>query len=205
MKDGEDFVATVLAELGFRAERFGNDELRKGLKTPDFRVFIGDKFALFCEEKTFTDPTGFYDALANSPSDEVVQEIQKGSTKSNRLVNRMGDAVAKFRAVNPDHEFPNVIAIVNRDEMFFPDDIIELFRGYAFVTNRTKCHTVPEVCRKRFADDRDWIDAVLALHRVKETGEEYNRLYYQEEALKHHRALQVLLEKYKEWDGQQDN
>lgn len=205
MKDDESFVAVVLGELGFRPKRFEKHELRQGLKTPDFRVYTKGDFAFFCEVKTFTDPTGFYDTLSSAPSCTVVEEMQKDSTKSNRLVNRLADSIKKFKDVNPSHNVPNVVAIVNRDEMFFPDDIVELFRGYAFVVNRTKCHTIPEICRDRFAEGRDWIDAFLILHRVKETGEKYNMLYYQQEALACHPVLQALLERYKEWDGQQTN
>jgi hypothetical protein len=47
---GEEFAVEYLSGRALRAERFTKAEMRQG-KTPDFRVFKGTEFVLYCESK----------------------------------------------------------------------------------------------------------------------------------------------------------
>src|SRR5262249_25915483 len=100
MDTSEEKVERYLTKRGFRLERFSKAECRKG-KTPDFRVFKDKEFAFFCEVKSVI-PDNW---LGGSRSDPTY----------NRLTSDIEYAVKQFGAVNPDQEYPNVMAIVNQD------------------------------------------------------------------------------------------
>ena len=100
MDTNEQKVEQYLTEGGFRLERFSKRELRNS-KTPDFRVFKEGEFAFFCEVKS-VDRNTWWGGLRNDPI-------------YNRLTADIHDAVKQFNTVNPKLEYPNVIAIVNRD------------------------------------------------------------------------------------------
>jgi len=68
---GEEFAIEWLARLGLRAEPFSKPEARQG-KTPDFRVFKGTEFVLYCESKHTQHDEWLDKQLANAQPMEIV-------------------------------------------------------------------------------------------------------------------------------------
>jgi hypothetical protein len=112
--DPEEHVASSMHERGFRCERFSKAEMRSR-KTPDFMVFIDDEFGFFLEVKE----------VRSSSSDSA---LRKDPT-FNRLTDDVHTATKQFRSVNPDHEHPNVLAIVNNDQMCGTIDLVGIVTG----------------------------------------------------------------------------
>lgn len=194
MRSGENIISDFLELFGYKPKRFSKDEMKSG-RAPDFKVYVGDDLSFYCEEKTFINSSGFYE----NQSEKLIIIIEKGSTKSNRLVHQFRESIKQFKAVNPRHKTLNIVAVVNHDETFFPDEIKELFQGYAIMHNDAMICCIPAASRKRISSELSWIDGVIVLQRIEETGERYNRFYYQENALKLHTSLRDLVDKFKKW------
>jgi hypothetical protein len=115
MNDQEMKVANELTRYGLRCESFTRIEMAER-KTPDFRVFYGDEFALYCEVK------------------EIAADPWLGGLRSDPIFNRLSDdihtAVKQFDAVNPDLQYPNVLAFVNNDRMCGSLDLIGVLTGH---------------------------------------------------------------------------
>ncbi len=200
MSEDEKFVKDVLSAMGYRCVPFSNGEARQGQMTPDFRVYDGDVLAFFCEVKTFTDPSFFNARCEAAQPGEVIEELQMGGAKGNRLESQIRKAVKQFRSVNPEHLVPNVAVIVNRDEMFVCDDIRELVEG-CFVTPRCrKAHTISKSARNRYKCISDIVDVYLVFSRIKWTGESCNRIYYLDDSASAMADVQNLIRRYGQWN-----
>ena len=114
MDEEEAKVEQYLLDRGLSCSRFSKQEMRKS-KTPDFRVSKNDEFAFFCEVKTSKN-----DSWLNEQLIKIRVGYITGGLRNDPIFNRLTDdiykAVKQFDAVNPKQEFPNVLAIVNRDE-----------------------------------------------------------------------------------------
>ncbi len=198
MDGDEHLVAAVLVEMGYHCEPFSKEELRMGIKTPDFRVYDGNELAFFCEVKTFTDASTFNDRCRSARPGEVIEEFQMGPAKGNRLENQMRYAAKKFQDVNPAHSIANVVVIVNRDELFFSDDIRELVEGYVMTPRGCRAHTISKAPRNRFHPDCGVIDAYLVLKRIKDTGEAGSNIYCLENAVASS-SIVLFLDRYATW------
>ena len=184
MQVGEHLVEAALKKLGYIPERFGKKEMRQG-KTPDFKVYLDGDLCFYCEEKTFTDPSNFYDEVSRKG---FCVKMDDGQTKTNRLVHVIESAGDQFLAVNPAHNVPNILALVCFDEAFSVDDIVELFKGYAFADidgagRSIRCGYVSKLNRIKFEQYRQVIDAFVILQRIPVAGESWSRLYYVDGAL----------------------
>jgi len=191
MKTGENIVSDWLTQLGYKPKRFTKQEMRQDKKTPDFKVYDEQSLAFYCEEKTFTQSFG-YD---NTPADEIASGLDLESTKLNRLIERSRDAIKKFSDSNPNHVIPNMIAIVNHDETFFPDVIEELFRGYALTSDGEKIDYFPKAGRKRISEELHWVDAILVFQHIEQPPEKYEKLFYKPESVDRFDALKILLDR----------
>lgn len=121
--DSEEQTGRYLAEFGLRAGRFGKTEVGRG-RTPDFRVFdAGGRLAFYCEVKTIQGGSQFERDVNEALSKGAVYGPTGGSgrdTGQSRIADRIREAVKQFNAVNPQREYPNVLAIVNtNDEIDF--------------------------------------------------------------------------------------
>jgi hypothetical protein len=86
-------------------QRFSKEETTKG-KTPDFKLMKESKLCGYCELKS---PRG--DDWIFKPS-ELVMETWHSPT-SNNLARQITSAAEQFDAINPHHELPNVLVLVN--------------------------------------------------------------------------------------------
>lgn len=107
----EEFAIEWLVRHGLRAERFTKMEMRQS-KTLDFRVFKGTEFVFYCESKHVQFDEWLDKELASAQPLEIVGGLRHDPIY-NRLADRIHDAAKQFEAVNPDHEFPNVLIFTN--------------------------------------------------------------------------------------------
>lgn len=129
MDKGENRITQVLEMYGLQAKRFAKGEARSG-KTPDLRVFKGKKLAFFCEFKCAQEDEELDEELEKVPPFTIVQVRKSGTALINRLTKHIHIAVNQFDAVNPDLEIPNVLAIINLDDMYDSNDFFHIVRDY---------------------------------------------------------------------------
>lgn len=128
MDNDEQQLANLLQDKDLRVEEFTKEERCKS-KTPDYRVFKGDRLAFFCEVKTVSPDEWLDQQLKVAPSGSIVGGARKDPI-FNRLSNKIHEAVQQFDAVNPDLEYPNVLAFVNHDNMCGFLDLVAVTTGF---------------------------------------------------------------------------
>ncbi len=114
MTHEEKQVADFFGKKGLQAEEFTKQE-KSQPKTPDFRVFRGNKLAFFCEVKTISRDEWLDNQLKAAPPGKIVGGFRKDPV-FNRLSNKIHEAVKQFDVVNPNLEYPNVLVFVNHDD-----------------------------------------------------------------------------------------
>ena len=99
MSTGDEIkVSTFLQCHGLNQMRFNKGELRTLGKTPDFKVHSEGELVAFCEVKSIVG-----DDFEGCRDDSTYGSMQ----------NRIHESVKQFRSVNPDHQIPNILALVN--------------------------------------------------------------------------------------------
>lgn len=119
MSPDEVAVAELLVAKGMTVNLFSKEELQSS-KTPDFRVFLGETLAFYCEVKSIM--PGKADGLKSDPI-------------FNRLTNDIHLSAKQFRSVNPGSEVPNVLAFVNHDNLCGFLDLIAVYTGNHMTEN----------------------------------------------------------------------
>lgn len=152
-------------------------------KTPDFVVYKEEKIVFYCEEKTLD-----YDDFEGSKKDSTYNVISK----------HLHTAVKQFNSINPKHEIPNVMAIVNLDT---PKDIHDLFislTGYALLDSGKymKIHKVGH----RTVEDISQVDLFLWFNN----GEFINYLWKDDEGKEVRRSLEILFNDTQEKEKGED-
>ena len=130
MDNGEILVGSYLAKRGFTIERFDKHIMRQG-RTPDFRVFVGDQFAFYCEVKTAQADDWLEKQLDAAPPGTLVGGLRRDPTY-NRISGYVHDAASQFDSVNPDCTHPNVLAIANYHLVSGVRDLISVLTGNAY-------------------------------------------------------------------------
>lgn len=147
MISDEESVKQYFEALGFFCERFSRNERRAG-KTPDFRVVLDDKLEFYCEVKSIVKGRWLTDQFENVQPFEIV-----GGLRSDPVFNRLTDdihtATKQFDAVNPSQIFPNVLALVNHDDLCDLNDLKAVLTGN-FYTDDGKSHPI----YKQFSEGR---------------------------------------------------
>lgn len=100
-------------------------------QTPDFRVFAEDGLAFYCEVKTAQKDEWLKKQLVDAPPLTLVGGLRQDPTY-NRVSNYIHGAVAQFDAVNPLVDVPNILAIVNGDDIGGFADLIHVLTGNAY-------------------------------------------------------------------------
>lgn len=124
--DGESLVSNYLKELGLIPVKIREDDHQ----TPDFMVNnTNGELIFYVEEKTI-DPDVFLDT---AKSFEVVSI---NDSSQNSLNNKFRKAVKQFDSVNPEHVKPNVLAIVNLNNMMSIHDLFSTLTGYSVTQDK---------------------------------------------------------------------
>lgn len=136
MEADEEKVKGYLEKRGFICERFSKQEMRTG-KTTDFRVFLNGEFVFYCEVKSIREDRWLDQLLEDAGPGQLVGGARNDPI-FNRLTADIHDAVKQFDAVNPDQKFPNVLALVNHDDMCrFNDALLGILTGNFYANNGT--------------------------------------------------------------------
>ncbi len=123
----EQQIADLLRKNGLQVKEFTKKE-RDQSKTPDFRVFKESKFVFYCEVKTIAPDDWLIKLIKDAPPGTLVGG-GRDDPIYNRLTNKIHDAVKQFETVNPNSEYPNVLAFVNLDNMCGWLDLIAVTTG----------------------------------------------------------------------------
>jgi hypothetical protein len=124
---GEQVAVEFFVKYGLRCERFTEQE-RRQRKTPDFRVFNEAEFVLYSEAKHIQEDTWLDDQMATAPAGVPVGGLRPDPI-FNRISNHIHEAAKQFLAVNPDHEYPNVLVFTNSDHLCTLKDLVSVFTG----------------------------------------------------------------------------
>lgn len=135
----EERVKRYLEDRGLTAERFSKGEKRAG-KTPDFRVFRNGEFLFYCEVKSSPEDRWLNEQLNDAAPDELVGGLRNDPI-FNRLTVDIHEAVKQFDAVNRDQKHPNILALVNHDDMCGFNDLLAILTGN-FYANDGAAHPI---------------------------------------------------------------
>jgi hypothetical protein len=166
MTTSEQLVADFLLARGFTPERFSKDETREpGQKTPDFRVLRHGEFAFYCEVKETTDADPLDDhSVEVDDGVFVAEQIHiNDDSRANRFSAIIRKAAKQFIAVNPDHVYPNVLAIVNVDDLCTVATLNEVLAGFLLKHDGYYIHTAPQASHGRVAKYKRTVDLYIWL------------------------------------------
>jgi hypothetical protein len=186
---GEEFAIEWLVRHGLRAERFSKMEMRRG-KTPDFRVFKSTEFVLYCESKHVQYDEWLDKQLADAQPLEIVGGLRHDPIY-NRLADRIHDAAKQFEAVNPDHEFPNVLIFTNSDTHCGFPDLLSVLTGNFYAEGGVVDPIFKQISEGRIREEKLTIDLYVWLNEGK--GKQQKGSLYFIAGSKHYAALSALL------------
>jgi hypothetical protein len=110
---GEQRTIEFFAQYGLTCVRYSKAELRAG-KTPDLKVYKGSEFVLYAESKLIEEDLWLDDQLKSAPPGTLVGGLRNDPIP-NRIAADIYTAAKQFSAVNPNHEYPNVLVLTNAD------------------------------------------------------------------------------------------
>lgn len=146
MNNSEKQVSDDLSKYGLICQCFTKSEIRKG-KTPDYRVYKNSQFEFFCEVKEVT-KDDWAQGLRNDPI-------------FNRITYDIHKAVKQFDAVNPDNNFPNVLAFVNNDHMCGSLDLFGVLTGGLLLEGGGMAEIYQKYSNGRIENEKDRIHLYL--------------------------------------------
>ena len=151
-----NIAAKLLQSHGLTPKRFTKAGRRIG-KTPDFRVMRGENLVAFCEVKSPRD-----DWLDTQLEEATHGGIVGGCHKDpvfNRLSRIIRKAASQFDAVNASHDVPNILILVNHDDMSDYGDLRETVTGRFHSDDGSRHPTVMPVSEGRIKEVKTRIDA----------------------------------------------
>lgn len=131
--NGEMLVCDYLTVKGLSVQRFDKVSMRRS-RTPDFRVLAGHQLAFYCEVKTAQEDDWLERQLGSAPPGTLVGGLRRDSTY-NRISSYVHGAAGQFDAVNPECDYPNVLAIVNNDSDAGLPDLLAVLTGNAYTNS----------------------------------------------------------------------
>jgi hypothetical protein len=185
MDADERMVKGFLESKGLTPVRFSKEEMRAG-KTPDFRILRGEVLQFFCEVKASPKDGWLETQLEEATPGQLV-----GGLRNDPIFNRLTDdihrAIQQFDGVNAERKKPNVLALVNHDEMSGFNDLLGVLTG-KFHTEKGMAYPI----YKQFSDGRirgekDRIDLYIWLDDHKP-----NRLVFSQVDKGHYAKLLAL-------------
>src|SRR5205814_6233004 len=94
--------------------------------------------------------------LAGAPSGELVGGASNDPT-FNRLTKDIHEAVKQFDAVNKDRKLPNVLALVNHDDMCDFDDLLAILTGNFYADDGTVHPIYAKFSHGRIKDEKSTV------------------------------------------------
>ena len=182
MDPDEERVKSYLEDQCFTAERFPKAETRAG-KTPDFRVSQDSELLFYCEVKSSAEARWLDEQLNGAAPGELV-----GDTRSDPIFNRLTadihEAVKQFDAVNKNQEYPNVLALVNHDDMCGFNDLLGILTRNFYANDGTAHPIYRKFSHGRIKDEKGKIHLFIWLDDHKP-----DRLLFGQSNDHHHATL----------------
>jgi len=152
MDSDEEKVKSYFEDRGFTAERFSKNETRAG-KTPDFRIFRSGELLFYCEVKSSPKDKWLNEKLNGAASGELVGGARNDPI-FNRLTTDIHEAVKQFDAVNKNQKFPNILALVNHDNMCGFNDLLGILTGNFYADDGTAHPIYRQFSHGRIKDEK---------------------------------------------------
>ncbi|KFI22276.1 hypothetical protein [Nitrosococcus oceani] len=175
-------VKDFLESKGLAPERFTKQEIRAG-KTPDFRVLLNGDLQFFCEVKSSQESRWLDEQLENSEAGQLVGG-SRNDLIFNRLASDVHQAISQFDAVNGEWEVPNVLALVNHDEMCGFNDVLAVVTGNFYAENGAAHPIYRQFSHGRIREEKRRIDLFIWLDDYKP-----HRLLFSQTNEGHHAKL----------------
>ncbi|MDY6868254.1 MAG: hypothetical protein SVT56_10170 [Chloroflexota bacterium] len=161
MDADEVTVKEFLEGKGLTPERFSKEEMRAG-KTPDFRVFRDEELQFFCEVKGSPKDGWLDQQLEDGEPGQLVGGLRNDPI-FNRLTDDIHQAIKQFDAVNRERKNPNVLALVNHDEVCGFNDLLAVLTGNFYAENGTVHPIYRQFSHGRIRDEKAEIDLFIWL------------------------------------------
>lgn len=182
MDPDEEKVKCYLENRGFTAERFSKAEMRTG-KTPDFRVFRDGEFLFYCEVKSSPEDRWLAEQLNNAAPGELAGGARNDPI-FNRLTADIHEAVKQFDAVNKEQKYPNVLALVNHDDMCGFNDLLGILTGNFYANDGTAHPIYRQFSHGRIKEEKGRIHLFIWLDDYKP-----DRLLFSQTEQAHHATV----------------
>ncbi|MBK1650540.1 hypothetical protein [Rhabdochromatium marinum] len=182
MTPDEERVKDYLENRELTAERFSKAETRAG-KTPDFRVSQNGEFLFYCEVKSSSENRWLDNQLTNAAPGDIVGGARNDPIY-NRLTSDIHNSMKQFDAVNKDHKFPNVLALVNHDDMCGFNDLLGILTGNFYANDGTAHPIYRQFSHGRIKEEKGKIHLFIWIDDHKP-----NRLLFSQTDETHHSAL----------------
>ena len=158
MKHTEELVKNWLEESMLSPKRYTKEELRSGLKTPDFKVYKRNNLIFYCEVKAVTE-----------------KRESKQDTTPNQLTADIHNAYKKFMACNPNRKYPNVLAFVNQKNTAGIDYLEDVLTGHWFMDNGKAYPFYTKQSEGRIKNEKTEIDLFLWFEFGGEVEKRYTK------------------------------
>src|SRR5262249_20883999 len=155
-------VQHALSSRGFSCERPSKKERQTG-RTPDFRVYRDDRFCFFAEVKSLRGDSALDDVLAGLDPFHTAL-VSRNDPTFNRITAAIHSAAGQFDALNPDHAHPNVLALVNYEQICDARALHAVLTGFFFADDGTRHRIYEQFSDGRMIEDRKRIDLYLWLN-----------------------------------------
>ncbi len=175
MNQAERFAEEYFTRHSLRPERFKRQEIRRG-KTPDYRVFKGTQLVAYCEAKHIQRD----DWAGGLRSDPVF----------NRISNHIHEAAQQFRAVNPVHEYPNILVFANSDRMCDTKDLDSVITGLFRVAGGKDEAIYSQYSEGRIKAEKHSVDLYIWWD-TRNTPDKFTRFFAKESP--HRETLKLIL------------
>ena len=120
IENDEKKAQELLESKGFLCDSYTKEEKRNS-KTPDFKVYLDSDLKFYYEVKSI-----MKDSWENGARNDPI---------FNRLTDDVHESIKQFDAVNERGNYPNVLILVNHDEMCKIDDLISVITGDFFAAD----------------------------------------------------------------------
>jgi hypothetical protein len=154
-------VADFLGRYGLKTTAI----VEGSAKTPDFDVSVNGTRKFYCELKSLDD-TWLDEQLAKAPPGAIA-----GGARNDPVFNRVSKSIERackqFEAINPDCEHPNVLAILNFDDISDEFDLLAVLTGNFYADDGSTHPIYKKFSEGRVKQKKDTIDLYIWIQVTK--------------------------------------
>jgi hypothetical protein len=162
---GQEYTKAFLESLGLQVTKIKETTT----KSPDFEVSLNGSLLFYCEEKTIEEiEFEYFTAEELEEYCDMLQESQEYDSGNDNtydaISSRIYKAIKQFKSVNPNREYPNVLAFTNFSNTKGIHDLFISLTGRAILEDGTylKIHRIG-----RLGAELNYIDLYLWFDKDK--------------------------------------